>query len=167
MSEERYSKHTERPASICIFEAASGRDPGDAVKQEATEQLRRFINDTINHKEPAEGDKQAAADALIAVMGGIDLQNILGLKRKPGQHGGTINPDRVYIDDPLFEVVRKLVAREIKSREAKDAFYEIVRDRTGEELDDRTIQRYIKQIKPRAGKVHNALAAIFNKNDKS
>lgn len=156
MSEQQYTKYTERPASLCIFEAGNNRDPGHAVKQEAKEQLYRFINDTINHREPSEGDKQAAADALIAAMSGTDLQSVLGLKRQHGQHGkNTLDPDHVYINDPLFEIVRRLYgAKDISYREATGQFMSMAN------VSERTAQRCIAAIRPRAEQTHRSLMAL-------
>lgn len=122
------------------------------------EQLERFINDTINHREPSEADKQAAADALIYAMSGNDLQEQLGLKRKT--RGKILEPQYVSIDSPLFEIVRRLVAGDLKYKDAVRLFRDTAQQ-MGYNIDWRTSERRIEKIRPRAKQTHETLMAMM------
>lgn len=148
---ERYTKYTERPASYCIFEISNGRKPEQADIEAANEQLNRFITDTINHQEPSEGDKQAAADALIAAMNGMDIQKVVGLKRKHGGRGSELKPhEYLSWDSKFFKIVCALVDGKISNGEAQQRFSDHYEDLKGKAPTETTIEKYINAIRPRA-----------------
>ncbi|MDA9981525.1 hypothetical protein N9H39_02065 [Gammaproteobacteria bacterium] len=110
------------------------------------EQIFRFINDAIKGRELDKDSAMAAADALIDYFSGIDIKKKLGLDRKRGQHGQILDTSKVYIDDPLFGIVVSYVAKQITYAQAKEKF----KKQVGKGVGDRTIERYIADIKPRA-----------------
>lgn len=107
------------------------------------DELNEFINDTLYDKrEPPQHVREAAAKALGDLIQGKDVLKRIGLTRKRGQRGkSTIDPDRVPLRSPLFEILRQLAAKEIRYKDAVGMFM-----KEGN-LSERTARRRVEEMR--------------------
>ena len=109
-----------------------------------TDSLYRFINAIGSHSQPDQKDAVAAARALEAVLGGVDIKKELGLTRKKGQRKKAKGTDNSSIDSKEFFIVYQLVSEQITPGEAKAKLRPLIK------LSDRVIERRIKEMRPHA-----------------
>ncbi len=114
------------------------------------ELIFKFMNDALNGRQLNQVSAYAAAVALTDYLAGVDVKKALGLTRKKGGRKKILDTSRVYIDDPLFSIVQKLVREKITPAEAKIEFAKILKQRGIKIRSQRTIERYISDIRPRA-----------------
>lgn len=121
------------------------------------ELIFKFMNDALNGRELNQVSAYAAAVALMDYLAGVDVKKALGLSRKKGKRKKKLDTSHVYIDDPLFGIVQQLVYEKITPAEAKTEFAKILKRRGIKIRSQRTIERYIRDIRPRAETTNKTL----------
>lgn len=128
------------------------------------ETLKRFINDALHGDNP---DNKAAAEALLHVIEGKDIQKEMGLKKKIGGRGKKIDVDNLGFNDEAFWVAMGYIAskedgspleyiKPIKYGKAVERLMDI----TGKEID--TCKKYLTAMKPHAQQQYDQLKLLHN-----